>query len=289
MAALLVSCNNLASKPDDILSNPIQSTTTTTQAVTATPLSPLATALHTPSTLTLLSMITPIPEATPSPEPTFWIPTIVAMNEGLTWVECPVPDLDYTSGGPDIDILRKCVNPPQFNADDLKRMGKRKETYPTFYDLSITIGHDHYETRLIDIEKDGCCNYELAKNGNVILKIKTTFGVVDPNRYFWNIGGKLVWELVDFPDPVIIVDGVNYNEKYRLEGSYFPYEIKGKLIYVEKKSEKYHIVYNDQFIGPEFDDISMAYCCGMVPLIYGNGQYWFVGTREGKKYLGSIK
>ena len=83
----------------------------------------------------------------------------------------------------------------------------------------------------------------------------------DPNRNFWNIGGKLVWELAGYTT-VIVVDGVNYNEKYGLEGSFFPYEINGKLIYIAKKDGKYHIVYDDQVMGPEFDEISMRIVVG---------------------------
>jgi hypothetical protein len=104
----------------------------------------------------------------------------------------------------------------------------------------------------------------------------------------WNIGGKLVWELgVD--TPVIIVDGINFNEKYALQGSYHPYEIKGKLIYIARQNGKLHLVYDDKIIGPEFDEISMPYCCGMVYLFHSNRQYWFVGRRGGTKFLVPIQ
>ena len=110
----------------------------------------------------------------------------------------------------------------------------------------------------------------------------------NPNRGFWNIGGKLVWELAGYTH-VIVVDGVDYNEKYQLEGSHFPYEIKGKLIYIAKQNGKFHIVYDETMIGPEFDAISMAYCCGMISVYYGSGQYWFVGRRAGTMYVVSIQ
>ena len=97
-----------------------------------------------------------------------------------------------------------------------------------------------------------------------------------------------MWELGGYIQ-VIVVDGVDYNEKYQLEGSYFPYEIKGKLIYIAKKNGTFHIVYDETMIGQEFDAISMAYCCGMISVYYGSGQYWFVGRRDGTMYVVSVQ
>lgn len=210
------------------------------------------------------------------------------MENGLVWTECAVPYLEYAMG-PEEDFLTRCAAKPKWSAADQKKVGQKVETYPTFYDFSIIIGSDRYATNLINMEQDGCCTYALTKNGKVMLTRKITFGVVDPNRNVWNIGGKLVWELADFPHPVIIVDGVDYNAAYQLEESSFPYEIKGKLIYIAKKNGKLHLVYDNTFIGPEFDEIQKPYCCGMTRLVYGSGQYWFVGTREGIKYLVSIQ
>jgi hypothetical protein len=77
--------------------------------------------------------------------------------------------------------------------------------------------------------------------------------------------------------------------KCKGSGSYFPYEIKGKLIFVAKKNRNFSVMYDEKIVGPEFDEISMPYCCAMVPLIRRNEWYWFVGSREGIKYLVSIQ
>lgn len=156
-----------------------------------------------------------------------------------------------------------------------------------FWDWQITIGNDFLETKLEDLSK-GCCSYQLLKNGGTILKMSVGFVSYDPNIGLWNIEGKLVWELSGWKE-FIVVDGVNYNEKYQLEGSYFPYEIKGKLIYIAKKDGKYHIVYDDEFFGPEFDDIQMARCCSGASVYPAGGQYWFLGSRAGTKYVVSIR
>lgn len=82
----------------------------------------------------------------------------------------------------------------------------------------------------------------------------------DPNRYLWNFGGRLVGELLTNP-PTIIVDGMDFNRKYQLEGIFHPYLIKDKLIYIAKKSGKYQIMYDQEIIGPVFDEIYIKYCC----------------------------
>jgi hypothetical protein len=212
------------------------------------------------------------------------ISTTTILENGLTWIECQVPDHDYALVREDMEVLKKCVDQPKWSDEDTNRRGKDVKGKNVFRDLKITIGEDTYEAKLEDIGGDGCCFYRLYKNGEQILRTHAIFMTFDPNLGFWNIGGKIVWELGGVP-PVIIVDGENYNEKYQWEGSYFPYEIKGKLIYVAKKDEKYHVVYDGQIVGSEFDEIKMSYCCAMIPLIRGGGQYWFVGSLDGKKVV----
>lgn len=186
-----------------------------------------------------------------------------------------------------MEFLSTCIEIPTGNENDKKMSGEFIDHKNATNDWRMTIGNDYFETRINDLSK-GCCSYKLVKNGDVILEMSPGFMTSNPNRGFWNIGGKLVWELGGYIS-VIVVDGVNYNEKYGLEGSYFPYEIKGKLIYIAKKNDKFQIVYDDKVIGTEFDSISMAYCCGMISVYYGSGQYWFVGTRAGTKFVVSIQ
>jgi hypothetical protein len=213
--------------------------------------------------------------------------TTIAMENGLSWIECVVPNRDYSLGREDMKILKECVDPFEGSEDDGLGMGERVKGNFGWDDLRITIGKDHYEARFVG-QDPVYFHYELTKNGEVIYKTNASFTTYDPNQNLWIIDGKLVWELAGGQSR-IIVNGVNFNEKYQLEGSYFPYEIKGKLIFVAKRNGKFSIMYDEKIVGPEFDQISMPYCCAMVPLIRGNGQYWFVGSREGKKFLVSIR
>jgi len=249
------------------------------------------------ATPTATPIVTPFPTYSPlppteTPIPTFAIsfsgtPTVIPLDNGLTWSECVVPINDYARTDSDMEFLASCIEIPTGNEDDKKRLGEQIDHQNATYDWRITIGNDYFETRINDISR-GCCSYKLVKNGDVILEMFPGFVTSNPNRKLWNIGGKLVWELAGYTK-VIVVDGVDYNEKYQLEGSHFPYEIKGKLIYLAKKNGRFHIVYDEKIIGPEFDAISMAYCCGMISVYYGSGQYWFVGRRGGTMYVVSIQ
>ncbi len=43
-------------------------------------------------------------------------------------------------------------------------------------------------------------------------------------------------------------------------------------------------MYDGQMIGPEYDDISMAYCCSTLSVIRGSGEYWFLGRIGGTQF-----
>lgn len=233
----------------------------------------------------------PIPSETIPPVPTETsvtcpsTPTTFNLENGLTWTEVLIPDRRYYYVKPDVALLKSCIDFPNGKEHDTEILGERIKG-KNGSDLKLVIGDDIFETKFDS--SMGCCEYDLLKNGVVIYHIQAPLITTDPNRSFWNIGGKLVWELLAQP-PVIIVDGVNFVEEYQLEGSYYPYEINDKLIYIAKKYGKYQIIYDDKFIGPEFDNISKAYCCAGISVMRGGNQYWFIGKREGVQYIVSIQ
>ena len=227
--------------------------------------------------------ITPVPTETTVTCPS--IPQTLTLENGLTWTEVIIPDRRYYYVKPDMALLNSCIDFPISNERDKEIIGERIKGV-NGSDLRLVIGDDTYETKFDS--SIGCCEYDLFKNGVVIYHTNAPLITTDPNRGFWNIGGKLVWELLAQP-PVIIVDGVNFNEEFKLEGSYYPYEINSKLIYIAKKNEKYQIIYGNEAIGPEFEDISKAYCCAGMSVIRGGSQYWFIGRRDGARYIVSIQ
>jgi len=243
--------------------------------------------------LTITPSITPPPTPTETtiPVPTETIatcpgtPKTLILENELTWTEVVIPNRRYYYTKPDMALLESCIDFPSGNEHDEEIYGERIKGI-NGSDLILTIDDDIYETRYDNTL--GCCDYDLLKNGVVIYHKDAPHITTDPNRGFWNIGGKLVWELLADP-PVIIVDGINFNDEYQLEGSYYPYDINSKLIYIAKKSERYQLFYENKAVGPEFDNILRAYCCAGMSVMRGGGQYWFIGERDGASYIVSIQ
>jgi len=208
------------------------------------------------------------------------------MENGLTWTECVQPNLDYANSAPDMEFVTPCLNMerPSWNDNDNKMAGERISGN-NGSDLRQVIGNDVFLVK--HDGTNGCCDYKFLKNGNLILETSAPFISFDPNRNLWNIGGRSVWELITDP-PTIIVDGIDFNEKYHLEGIFIPYVINDRLIYIAKRDGKFHIEYDEKAIGPEFDEIYVKYCCATTKVFYGGGQYWFWGKRDGTYYVVAI-
>jgi len=230
----------------------------------------------------------PIPTMTSSPTPVLVTPTVIAMENGITWTECIAPSIDYAHAVPDFKFAVNCLHGelPTWNDQDLKIAGEWIGEPIIDADLQQVIGSDVYVVK--QYHPNGCCDYEFLKNGNVVIKTSAPSITFNPNQHLWNIGGNVVWELVSDP-PTIFVDGIDFNQKYQWEGIYKPYSINNKLLYIAKKYGKFHIVYNEEIIGPAFDEIYIKYCCGTTNVKYGNGQYWFWGKRESVYYVVALR
>lgn len=240
------------------------------------------TATPTVTPILFSSATPPLQTETSTKLPVSSVPTTVILNDDLTWTECVLPYKDYFHTKPDIELITTCLGMefPIWDDSDKAKFGERVHGL-NGDNLQLIVSDFIYETRYT---QSNSREYELLRNGVVIATVNANFIVADPNRKLGNLGGKIVWEVISEP-PVLIVDGENINEEYQLEGSFFPYEINNKLIYFAKKDGKYHIVYDDKFIGSEFDEISMAYCCAKLSVTYGKGQYWFLGRRNGVQYV----
>jgi hypothetical protein len=235
---------------------------------------------------TQLPTETPIPLMQSSPVPVSGSPITVISENGITWTECVAPYRDYAHDGPTITFAVDCLNMdmPYWTDNDREMAGERIDGN-NGSDLRLVIGNDVFLAK--HNSANGCCDYEFLKNGDVIMETSAPLITFDPNRNLWNIGGKSVWELITDP-PTIVVDGINFNEKYQLEGVFVPYMINNKLIYIAKKNGKYHVVYDEKVIGTEFDEIYIKYCCATTQVFYGDGRYWFWGKRDGTYYVVGI-
>lgn len=233
-----------------------------------------------------------IPTATPGDTPIALPPVTITpiavfSENGITWTECIAPYRDYARDEATIDFAVDCLDmdPPRWDDHDRQIAGERIEG-GNGSDLLTVIGDDVFLAK--HESTFGCCDYKFLKNGEVILEASAPFYTFDPNRHLWNIGGKAVWELIAEP-PVIIVDGLDYNREYDLQGSFFPYAINDKLLYIALKNDRYQIIYDGKAIGHEFDEIYMKYCCSETTVMYGSGHYWFWGKWNGTYYVVGIK
>ncbi len=166
--------------------------------------------------------------------------TVLSEN-GITWTECVAPYQDYSQTEATTEFAASCfgMDIPTWDDHDRAMAGERIEEGNGSY-LRQVIGEDVYIVRAV--YENGAGDYEYLKNGDVLIEASAPFTTYEPSRYLWNIGGKVVWELVT-DAPVIYVDGIDYNEKYQLDGSFFPYAIKDKLIYIayQKRQVSDHI------------------------------------------------
>jgi hypothetical protein len=274
LTAVLAACQVIPQTP---LPSPIvvlpedTATAPATSVPTTTPLPPTET-IAVIETSTLLVSVTP---------------TIISLEQGITWTECIAPVKDYAKHMPDDEFALHCLGSerPVFDDKDRSVMGERIEG-SNGSDLKQVIGNDVYLVK--HDGTNGCCDYQLLKNGSVLLSTHASLITFDPNVNLWNFGGRLVWELITDP-PTIIVDGVDFNQKYKLEGIFQPYLIKDKLLYIAKKDGKYHIVYAEEVIGPDFDEIYIKYCCATTKVNYGGGRYRFWGRRGDTYYVVEIQ
>jgi hypothetical protein len=291
VVVMLTACNRFVSPPTISPTDVMKTAMSSIEAAIVE----TQTAIPTTSTPKLPTLISPTPSPlpptkTPTPIktslPVSDIPTVIALENGLTWSECVVPNREYFYTIEDEPIVTNCLDFPDWDAYDPRKSGERIKG-SNGSDLQLVIDSDTFLAKYYSA--NGCCDYKFLKNGKVIMEASALrSGAFDPNRNLWNFGGKAVWELVANP-PTIIVDGIDINYTYQWEASFFPYEIKGKLIYIAKKNGKYHIVYDGEIIGTEFDQISIAYSSARLTVVYGNQQYWFLGQREGTQFVVLIR
>ena len=97
----------------------------------------------------------------------------MTMINGLTWIECEVPNRDWAMAWDDVNFLSKCVKRPVLNSENDRIIaGEHVRSTYGMTDFRIIIGEDQYETK-VD-EKAVCCQYKLIKDGVVILPISAS-------------------------------------------------------------------------------------------------------------------
>ncbi len=203
---------------------------------------------------------------------------------GLVWRECQV------TGAFERNQAAECFGQPMplplWDDTDKANMGE----LVGMEDWRLTIGSSTYQTMVSYNSSPMSPCYTLYRGEIPFYTLCGVFMTHSPNISLQNIGGKVAWEFADHRLDTIIYDGQDIRQKYSLNGAYRPYGLDNKLIFVGKQDEKYFVVYDGSRIGPDFDEIMIAYCCEPVlwSVQYGQGKYLFWGSRKGQSYVVEI-
>lgn len=196
---------------------------------------------------------------------------------GLLWRECPRTQ-DFWQQAQD------CFGHPMplWGKDETAIRSQRIDSE----NFRLDVGSDSYWTQVRSMPF-GARPYTLYKNG---WPIKTLWGEVtahSPNISLQSRAGIVIWEFADRRSATIFVDGRDLRSQYRLDNAYRPYILAGKLIFIGQVKSKYFVVYDELKIGPDFDQILIAYCCEAVlySVQAGQGRYLFQGQRRGQWYV----
>ena len=200
---------------------------------------------------------------------------------GLTWRECAL------SGGYDPQDARQCFDQsaPSWYKDEREagNFGKRLAND----NFQLTIGADTYRTTSLDglLPNQEC--HTLWRGETALKTLCGQFTSHSTNILLQNIDGKAAWEFADHRLDTVIYDGRDLRDRFQIDAAYRPYQLQNQLIFVGKKDGKYFVVYDGQRVGPDFDEIVIAYCCEPVlwSVQYGQGRYVFWGSRNGQQYV----
>jgi len=200
---------------------------------------------------------------------------------GLTWQECALAQDDSPQD------VENCFGHPVPRLTESERL--KTGTRFDMENWQLTIGQDRYQARLTGqlwmLEL-----YTLYQNGNAIKTLYGQFTAYSPSVSLQAIGGKAAWEFASEETTTVIYDGVDLRNLYRLDKAYRPYGLGDTLIFIGQTGNHSFVVYDGQKVGPDFDQIVIAYCCETMlwSVQGGGGRYLFWGTRAGQRYLVEI-
>jgi hypothetical protein len=207
--------------------------------------------------------------------------TAEAAAVGLTWKECPLAQDDHPQ-----DVETCFGHPvPLRTESERANFGTRVD----MENLQLAIGKDVYQSKLagslFNLEM-----YSLYRNGDFIKTLYGEFTAYSPNLSLQAVEGKAAWEFSDGERATIIYNGVDLRDLYHIDKALRPYSLGDKLIFIGQKGSRYFVVYDGWKVGPDFDQIVIAYCCetSLWSVQAGQGRYLFWGSRDGQRYLVEI-
>ncbi len=204
-------------------------------------------------------------------------------DAGLVWHECALSHALF-----DWKEAESCFGHPMplLNDDEKANYGERIDDE----NLQLVVGQDVYRTEVKGSLLPMRQRYVLYRNEKPIATLRGEFGAHSPNISLQNVDGKSAWEFADEHIATIVYDGQDVRHLYGLDAAYRPYKLADKLVFIAQKDGRYFVVYNGFKIGPDFDQIVIAYCCESIlySVQSGQGKYLFNGSRGGQHYIVEI-
>ncbi len=217
-------------------------------------------------------------EPTRPPTGIFIVSETSFIEMGLIWRECQVSEEGYT----DWRQAEACFGraAPSWSEEDSRQLARRTE-----HGLQLAVGDDVYEVQDHDLNVLRWST--LTRNG---WPVRTLFGgalVHSPNISMRQVADEVAWEFAGDYQKTIIYGGKDVRALYDLDAAYRPYGIDGKAVFVGEKDGSRFVMVDGKRMGPEFDEIIVAYCCepAMYSVRIGEGRYAFWGSRGGRRYI----
>ncbi len=250
-----------------------------------------ASLLTAPFAISILSLIFAIGWAAREfllPDPILPLPlrAVTPEQAGLVWQECELPLPALASGSPRPDESVACFGHPA-----PMPVADNHDNAVQFIDkthLRMTVGQDDYEARANDLT--ALTAYTLDKNGGRVRSLVGPGDTLWLHMFLLSVNGHVAWGIANENPATILYDGKDLRQVYGLDKAYAAYGLEGKLIFVAQKGGKYFVVYDGQKVGPDYDQITIGYCCetALYTARGGQGRYQFRGTRDGKNHIVEI-
>jgi hypothetical protein len=233
----------------------------------------------------LTPTFTPQPTSTSTSTPH---PIQTREDAGLVWQECEIAQSLFVESYNILELSNKCFGQTEVSYDgdkvnsNVKRVGS--------VDFELTIGSTVYRTETSG-ESMSNMTFVLYKNNRPVRELSGKVTGYSPNLGLLDIGGKAAWEFADGDIATIIYDDQDVRDLYDLDKAFRPYSLDNKLIFIGQKDSKYFVIYDGVKRFPEFDSLSIGYCCDGVlySVVRDQGRYLFLGSRNDRRYLIQIE
>jgi hypothetical protein len=158
-------------------------------------------------------------------------------------------------------------------------------------EFELVVGQDSYTTTTESVaEVRGRAPQEMGtlyRNGEPVKSLTATITAWYPSVALRDLAGIATWEFAGDDVATVVYDGHDLREVLGLQEVRRPHTINDKLIFVARRDGKELVVYDGHQVGPNFDEIFVAYCCEIAldSVAFGQDSYAFTGKRSGKPYV----